>query len=537
MKPSDIPFNLELMHLTPQKLQLMKPVTVLDIMEGGTQDFHDDGLFSTSIFGRVGSEERDKRFSYIDIRTRIFHPFIYKNLVKLKGLYRGIMEGRAYAKWDDKEKDFVQSDELHGNTGFAFFVSHWKDIDFKSSGSDIRDVRVRLINKYKDVAMTDKILVLPAGLRDIEYDEGGQLVENEVNVFYRDIISISNTLPKDTESSLVDPARISLQRKFVGLYDYFTNLIGGKDKFIQKKWGSRKTFNGTRNVITAMDTSIANLDDEYAFGPNHTMLGLFQAAKGLLPHVKYHLRTGFLSKVFLGSESRARLVDMKTLKSTLVDVKPETIDRWTTNDGLEKLINYYEDQHIRSRPIVVEGHYLGLVYLGPDMTFKVFHGIEELPEGFSKDNVHPITYVELLYLSMYNKWGEFPTYVTRYPVTGDGSTYPSYLYVKTTIVSERRRELGEDWKPLEGNHLAIEYPKYGETEHHDSQVPHPSRYAGLGADHDGDMCSANIGYDEATKKEVDKYLNSRVAYVTPEGRLRASPSDYVTKIVVKNMTG
>ncbi len=130
MKATDLPFNVEILNLDKERLRNIRPVSSTDIMESSGQrlgprellnskdlswdgdnrlssNFHDDGLFSIAIFGRVGEDDRDKRFSYIDIKTRVFHPLIHKALVKLKGLYKDIMTGKAYAVWDDEEKDLV----------------------------------------------------------------------------------------------------------------------------------------------------------------------------------------------------------------------------------------------------------------------------------------------------------------------------------------------------------------------------------------------------------------------------------------------
>ena len=46
-------------------VRTMRPVTRTDIYDGVTSNFHEDGLFSITTFGRVGSEERDNNFSFI----------------------------------------------------------------------------------------------------------------------------------------------------------------------------------------------------------------------------------------------------------------------------------------------------------------------------------------------------------------------------------------------------------------------------------------------------------------------------------------
>lgn len=625
MQRTSLPVNISLLQLTPEKLQTLKPVRVLDLFDGGTSNFHEDGLFSISIFGRVGSEERDKRFSYIDIRTEVFHPYFFKQLCRLRELYREIMAGKAYAVWNDIERDFEASDSASGQTGYHFFLQHWKDIVFKGStggmftykgtpakwvggattkeiealekrlnqrfpddyrnflkkygagsigpteiygihsktdskitltfllddltqldmyipegmipfsaigngtyaslyqgkvvawkpqrtprvdvqelassftewlvpkleklkpGSDIRDLRIGLINKFKDKALTDKILVLPAGLRDITVDENNRRKEGEINDMYRTIISISNAINTTSmgSSSVLDTSRFSLQMAFCKVYDYINSLLEGKGGFFQKKWGARRVFNGTRNVISSMDTSQPILGIENAPKQNSTVFGLFQTLKGALPLAQHHILAGWISKVFSPNDGNAWLVNPKTLQREMVQLSSTTIDRWTTASGIEKVIDSYFDVSLRHKPVMVEDYYIGLVYRGPDFTFRFFNDIEELPYGdpkFGKEFVHPITLCELLYLSGYRIWNTLPALVTRYPVTGAGSIYPSYVYVKNTVKSEVRRELDENWQPLDKEYTALEYPVFDEPYYVDTMIPHPSRLLLLGAD-------------------------------------------------------
>lgn len=538
MSTNQIPFNVTVMNLTKDRLKTMKPVRVMDRFEPSSENFHEEGLYSTSIFGRIGSDERDQRFSYIDIGAYVFHPYIYNTMVKLKGLYRAIMSGRGYAVWDTEIKDFVQSDEVNGQTGFHFFMQHWRDIEFKKTGSVIRDKRIEVIEKYKDQAVTNKVLVLPAGLRELQFDDDGNMKEDEINTFYRRLIGISNVIGKNVDSPVIDTSRWSMQLAFNSLYKHLENLVAGKDKFIEGKWAKRKLYNGTRNVISTMDTAPEELGSINTITPNHTIVGLYETMKGVLPMTKYYVRTGIVADVFNTSEGSANLVNPKTWKQEQVRLSPTTVDRWTSNDGIEKIVNAFADKEMRSRIIDIEGYYLALIYLGPDGTFKVFHDIDELPENFSREYVYPLNYVEMFYLSQYHKWYQYGVYITRYPASASGSVYPSFPYVKTTIQGEVRRELDPNWQPLEGDeHIAREFPSRAKPVHMDSLVPHASRLAGLGADFDGDTASANFVYSDNAIAEVNQYLQSTKAYVDPNGGLRASPLVDTNEFVVANMTG
>ena len=58
---SKLPFNIELLKLTGQNTLALKPIKVSDIYDGGTTNFHEDGLYSVSIFGPSGTKDRSNK--------------------------------------------------------------------------------------------------------------------------------------------------------------------------------------------------------------------------------------------------------------------------------------------------------------------------------------------------------------------------------------------------------------------------------------------------------------------------------------------
>lgn len=539
MKSTMLPFNVEIMRLDNERLKTTRPVTSLDYYERAGGDLHEDGLFSIGIFGRIGDEMRDKRFSYIDIRTQIFHPFLYMTLVRLRGLYKGILAGETYARWNAELGDFEAADELTGRTGFQFFVEHWPKIRFARNKSDIRDARIALMEKYRDRALVDKILVLPAGLRDIEVTDDGRTKEGEINPLYRRILSISRTIPNTEQrtSTLYDRPRHLLQMEFNKIYELFEKMLTGKGGFVQNRWGSRRVFNGTRNVITAMDTSAEELGSPNSPRYTDTVVGLYQLSKAMLPKTIHALRNGYLSEVFAPGNGMANVIDPQTLESVQVKLSTEIYDRWYTAEGLEKVVASLGETSLRNRPVMLDRYYAALIYIGPDKTFRVFHSITDLPDGFDRKYVRPINLIELVYLSGYHVWNKQAGFVTRYPIIGTRSTYASTLYVKTTVVGEVRHELGPDWQPMGDDYRALEFPTYEPLAYLDSLVVPSSRLAGLDGDFDGDMCSLNVVVTDEAVAEVHKYLDSAVAFVDPRGRLHASADVLTTALVLRNMTG
>jgi hypothetical protein len=538
MQKSDVPFNVSILQLTEKKLVGVKPVTKQDIFDGATHNFDESGLFSVSIFGKVGDEKRSQRFSFIDVKAPVFHPVIYRALSNMKRLYAAIMSGSEYATWNPEEKDFERSNAVVGRTGFAFFLEYWRFIEFGDTKSTTREMNTSLIQKFKDVALTSKIIVMPAGMRDVELD-GGRVSMDEINTLYRKLLAISNTIPESalkTAPEVINTARYNLQLTFNALYDMLENMVQGKKKLLMGKWASRRIQDGTRNVITAMDTSNPYLGAPDAVGFNNTVIGLYQLMKAARPISMYHIRNGFLASVFYEVGRPVRLVNKKTLRMEEVTLRTQSYDRWMTNEGIEKVMTSFSDENLRHKALEIEGYYLGLMYKGPDGTYRMFQDIGDVPIERSRKDVSPITFCELLYLSVFPYINGLPLFLTRYPVTGVGSIYPSKAYVKTTIIGETRKELNENWQVSAESKVAYQFPITGGA-FINSLVPHSAKLGKLGADFDGDTASANVTYSDESIQEVNEHLTKKLAYVGTDGSFTSSIDVATVALVMHNLTG
>lgn len=486
--PQMLPANIQLLRPTNQQLGGLKQTKVLDVFEGGSTNFHESGLFSIETFGRLGTEERDSTFSYIDIRVEILHPYVYENLISLRRFYKDVIHGKAYAVWDEKEKDLVAADILTGDTGYQFFMEHLPLIKFKQSGSEERRRKIIVVNKAiaENKHVTNKILVMPAGLRDAEVDHDGRVVQSEINDFYRSLIGMSNGVLGSNKltAKVFDTSRNSIQRAFNDLFEYLYNMLEGKRGLIAGKWAARDIFNGTRNVIASVTQPTPRLGDPTILGIKNTAVGLWQVMKGTLPVSIHCILNGWLSHVF-AEGNNARLIDKKTLKSVEVKVSDEIIDYWKTPTGITKLIDDYGDINSRLNPVVIADHYVGLIYRGPNGTFKIFGDIDELPtdRGLSRDDVFPLTMCELLYISGYERWNTLGVIVTRFPFTGLRSTYPSIIRCLTTTITTVRRPLDDDWDvDSREEAIAAFYPTFKSDSHFDTLGLYFGMLAGLGGD-------------------------------------------------------
>ena len=532
------PLNLSILRLSPDRLRLLKTVTSLDVFDAPNSPvLHQDGLFSTSIFGDIGTEARDFTFAKIFLKTNVFHSLYLDRFLSLKSLYKEILENKTYATWDDKTKTFVKSNELEGETGFGFFFKYWDKIEFEKVGSDKRLKKVRLVEENRSKALVDHILVQPAGLRDIEYDESGRpTVVGELNEYYKAIMSTTNNLSLDEmQSPLLDRARLTIQRNFDNISKYIEDFLSGKKGYINKKWASRALIDGTRNVASATPSTIYRLGEKATLRPDETALGLWQLASGTKIVSTPNLRK-FISRFF--DENDQRLIDPKTLRLVETNLKPKVVDRWTTNEGVVKVIHDLSMVSLRNQPIKIDGHYLALVYRPKNKNiFKVFKDIDKVPDWVNKDDIHPITYFELVYLSNYKNWNNFTCMVTRYPVAGEGSTYRSKVKLITTLFNEERKELDYNWEEdTDPDAVALVYPILDNPSYLDTVQIDPTRMVGLALDYDGDMLNVNIFVSKEANEETLEFLRTKESVVLASGGIRRSSAIDTINLVMHNIS-
>lgn len=541
-----LPVNLDILSLTPQQLKMIRPITSLDIFDGRGGNFHEDGLFSTSTFGRVGDPIRDRRFGYIPLKVSVFHPTLLKTILKLNNLYEGIIAGREFATFDEEKKDFIPASVIDGDTGYAFFVKHFPKLVPKRTGSSVRDVRVDKILKYQHRALVSNWLVMPAGLREADIETDGRVSMDEVNEMYQSVLMQTRNIPDNLERGTLeeiqvyDRTRYAITMKIIEIYDYIEKLLSGKRGFIQGRWASRRVFNSTRNVLSSLDTGVADLNMPNRPRFRDTVIGLNQATKNVLPKAIFYLRTSIINEIFDTASNRIELVDKNSLKSTFVEVSTLELDTWTTVEGLERVINDLGVLEKRDRPVMVNDHYLALIYVDDKQNYKIIRSIDEVPEGWDRSFVRPITLIELIYLSGVDHWNTFPCFVTRYPVENLYSSVPCRQYVKTTEKGELRYRLDREWKrePFEGRALEFPMIRKGEvTKYHDSTAVPVTVLAPLGADFDGDTVSTIAGYSDESMEAAERYFKTRKSLLRAGGGLAFNLSIDTLKLTLKNITG
>ena len=525
-----LPLNIRVMDVEKFiKENRISEVTSTAIKIATSSEFDPEGLFSETIFGEIGTLARATTHGYINLKAPIIAPVMYRVLSRLGDLYIGILSGKTYAVWDEKEKNFQKvfgdpEETPNSNTGYSFFMKYYPKIVFKRTSSLRRETKLDLLDKYRTVGLYTKYLVEPAAIRDVQTDETGRLVQDDINKLYVSLISYARALPDENyDIPIYDALRYNIQLKCQEIFEYIQAMMTGKKGFLQGSLSDRKITLGTRNVLTATSYVAKTPKDPHILKPDETMVGVFQTAKAFQPLVFYYLKTIFFNEV-LGDETSSynvALINAKTLESEYTELTEDERLKWVSSDGVNSLINKFRNLDIRHKPVTIKNNkgepfYISLVLdLGDELhlsyqSYKQFEGIK----GYSKEKVRPLTWIELMYIATYQAVKDKHVHVTRYPVIGDGSTYPTRVHLASTLPA--RSVIVYDYAGQVQDYP--EYPILGNAYQDTVQVGF-DRLEKLVADFDGDTVSINGVLSEEANEECRRYLNSTQGLVNTQSEL------------------
>lgn len=499
------PVNVSILDVNAfENARHIKEVTSTLIFEPSTHNFHPDGLFSEEIFGKISSPERMRLFGYIDLHTTIFAPKYFEEISKLSSLYVGIMSGKMYAYFDEVIKDFVlctnPDNEPNADTGYSFFMSRFKEINFRRTGSSRREVAVEMLEQYRDNrSLYTSYPVIPAGLRDIRNDSSSRLVQDEINTLYRSAMMCARAIPKGTRSTIYDSVRWQLQGKIQEIYEYIKNMVAGKRGYLQGNYARRNVAFGTRNVISAATMMAATPDSPQFLKCDEIGVGVYQTIKGTQPLTVFYYNTLFAKPVF-GTESTVQvpLINLKT--KTLEHVEIPLKERWrfTTSDGIESLINRFDNHTLRFDPVTVtcndgQQRALMLVYDDGDEIYLCRSKVDlqqQLKRPVVDARLRPLTWMEMFYIIAYNATLGRHGNATRYPVINGVGDLPLKIHVIATTPS-RIVTMHSTFGMDTGGLLLPEYPIMNKPSF-DIMVIHPSLLQGFGADKARNLCFLRV---------------------------------------------
>jgi len=223
------------------------PVTATEFFTR-TGEPHPNGLFSETIFGAVGSLERRKNYSYIELHTKLVHPSAYRVLIQLDRKIEKFFSTESLFSLDSSGKLVVTD---NGVTGITEFIKLFPKIIFRGE-TPVREKYIQLLKKAyaEGTLFISKVPVIPAELRPAYKDAKGLDVIDPLNDYYVTILRRSFQVRAATAGTLSDLFKYGLQSA-VNDYDGFLRTkIGHKSGVIREQLlGKRVDFSG-RAVIT-----------------------------------------------------------------------------------------------------------------------------------------------------------------------------------------------------------------------------------------------------------------------------------------------
>lgn len=521
----------------------LREVTEILSFEPNSRSFHPNGLYSEDIFGSITSEERFSTLAYINLNTTVIHPVIYKEVIAKKRLYVGILSGKIYGLWDKEINDFVKTsaNEEGAQTGFHFFTSHIKDLAKKKINMKSLTARnnQELLKKNIDMLMCSKVLVLPAGLRDMDISKG-EVIKDEVNSIYTSLISYSMAFRDNTNTKdkMFDDPRWRLQQKYNEIYEYIViDIAKGKRGFIEGHYITRKVAMSTRNVLTVNVPEGNMPDTSKTLKTDETLVGFINVIKAFQPFANKFIRKDVFAKINDGTNI-VPAINPETFELGYIDMDVKTLFKYQDKKRIDVIINKLEYPKFRDSPVSVKDqngveHYLVLKYETKDKVYlgESISDLRNVNPDIKKSDIQPVTWGEIMYIGALTFTKGKHVFVTRYPANGDGSIFPSKVKIGTTNPNNQKEIYQNQALTL----IAPMWPVLGH-DYFGAVAVSVDKLRGLNGDYDGDVVSVTGVWTDEGNASIQEYLSAPRSVITSDNKLRyGSPIDTVDKILI-NLT-
>ena len=393
---------------------------------GTGQQKHPQGILSDEIFG-MSRSDRKSTYAYIDLRQHFIHPHVYKTI--LKRLFSKII----YIVGGQKKYNIINgivTEAPNGWTGLSGLYDHWNEIDWsKSTSTNERSLKLLKMSQ-RDEIFTTKLIVIPAGYRDIQPAGTSDMSDYvpEINKMYQNVISaVSGLQQGGILKSFLYGAEAKIQNLLVDIYDYFGDQVAGKTGMI-KRYLMGKTVNyGTRAVISAPSFNNETIQENIV-DIDHTALPIAQCCATYHPFIMAWVKDFFQREV-TSDPNVITFQQSGTDKNIIAQLHdPET---QFSDKVIKKMIdNYVFNPDSRFEPIVVEVNIPGRQT--PAKLNLMLHGKRVLPGNKMIDLHRPITITDVLYLACVDVCEKRHVMVSRYPVGTDKGIFFNKIRVQST---------------------------------------------------------------------------------------------------------
>jgi len=299
-----------------------------------SKNYDPAGLWSESIFGRVGSENRKSHFGYINLRGKVIHPTAYAMIKTISPVISSILnEKQTYIFKDGK---FVIDE--YGDTGIGLLIQHFYDIKFIDIAKPDRLDVAKFIDENKEKLLIDKWIVMPAAIRDIDISRPGARTVSEINTFYRSLLYLSGLISGDAVMDNLVTGK--MQRTLLDIVKWIQSNMKGKQGLFRNNLLKKTVDFSTRLVLS----SSPDIKLGFIGVPWHVLVSIYE------PLVTYRIKAAHpefekdileFMKVDVDSAVDARLM---TKFVTKVNAHPDQVSTLMQHQIKEIIAEFLDDQ-------------------------------------------------------------------------------------------------------------------------------------------------------------------------------------------------
>lgn len=253
----------------------VKNNNLLEVKNGkypSAKGFDEDGLWSETIFGKIGSRNRKQQFGYVNLKNNFIHPIVFRMLKATSDPVSKIMRDKG--RYIAKNKMLIE--DPAGETGINFLIREFNNIDFRLFSHSDKKKECEFIENNKKIVLINKFLITPAGDRDININDISKTAE--INELYRSLIFQISSLSgiEDIDKLIAS----NVQNQLIKITDFIRDKhLKGKKGLIRNNMMKKSMDFSSRMILS----SSPNIPLGYVSIPWHTALTIYE------PLVSYNL--------------------------------------------------------------------------------------------------------------------------------------------------------------------------------------------------------------------------------------------------------
>lgn len=492
----------------------------------------EDGLLSNEIFG-ITKDDRTSIFAYIDLGAEFMHPLLYKTWVRLDANVKNVLAEADKYKYDESKGKFIQDPD--GKTGLGYLKEVLMTKKLKKNESAKRNIKISFIEKYKEFLFIKKLIVVPAGYRDVDTAEEGNIGVGEINKLYDTIIRDANAL-KETEDyglTLNGTIKFRIQENIMKVYNWFIfgrDPVTGEDAQASglsrklgliRRAGMKKSFDwGSRLVICTQNLRKEELGD-IDIGIDEIGVPIAALCANLFPYMLFNIRRWF-------ENSMSDITSLMTVSREDKTTEMNYIQDWQmvySDERIKKELDRFM-HGMAQRFLPIEAPIDSTkIKKGVTKPYLYFKGVMVPDEKAAQDvlngttppetyplNQRPLTWCDLIYIAAVEAVEDKVALVTRFPVDTYWNQFPAKIKIISTIQTVPMI--------VDGKY----YPRYPKIERKDLMtnssnkfidvaLPNNTRLDSIGGDFDGDTISIKIPYSVEANDELLKSINDKKHYI------------------------